>query len=562
MTLKRSPRRTKASKSGNRATLPEIVLSEAQPQTELASLVERTFSTTGTSPASGKKAILDLEGMSGRRYRLFVNSLLSGLQDARYLEIGPWTGSTFCSAIYGNVLRAVAIDNWSEFGGLRETFFANLSRFRGKDAQIEIVEKDFREVDFTKLGRFNVYFFDGPHQEQDHFDGLRLALPALDERFVFIVDDWNWNSVRSGTLSAIDKCGLSVEFSISVRTTLDDTHPDHDGFNAKVTDWHNGYFIAVLKKPGLHLADETMSSNQTRLTAVALSSNQFLVSKSASEASILVGITFHYVRRRLVYLLDVVLALADFPVHRLDIVVLTNTLDPGERASISDLLCPMLREGKTLEVQSCPGLAHPFDLAWSHKQLISDRVLPPHSPYNHFVYLEDDIRFGYTNFCYYMAYRPKLAAAGVIPSFVRTEFNLTDGKLYATDYLEPINPHNIPTVVVGGYRFCNIEYPYCGLYVLDRELAEEYVASPSFHPDRSLSVTDWDVRERAAMGLCWERPQAGFLSRYVVPIDLSTGMVSSPCWVTHVPGSYANQPDLQHGKIPINQLTYAPSADG
>ena len=64
--------------------------------------------------------------MSGRRYRLFVNAFLSGLQDARYLEIGAWAGSTFCSAIYGHAVRAVAIDDWSEFGGLRETFFANL----------------------------------------------------------------------------------------------------------------------------------------------------------------------------------------------------------------------------------------------------------------------------------------------------------------------------------------------------------------------------------------------------------------------------------------------------
>jgi hypothetical protein len=198
-------------------------------------------------------------------------------------------------------------------------------------------------------------------------------------------------------------------------------------------------------------------------------------------------------------------------VRRLDIVVLTNTLDPSERASISDLLCPMLHEGKTLEtleVQSCPGLAHPFDLAWSHKQLISDRVLPPDSPCTHFVYLEDDIRFGYTNFCYYLAYRPKLAAAGLFHrSFVLSS------TLRTANYTRPINPHSIPTVVVGGYRFCNIDYPYCGLYVLDRELAEEYVASPSFHPDSSLSVTDWDVRERGAMGLCWERPQAGFHSR-------------------------------------------------
>ena len=391
----------KVSTSGNQTRLPEIVLSGPHPKSELASLVERTFSTSWTSESSGKDAILELEGMSGKRYRLFVNALIAGLRDARYLEIGVWAGSTFCSAIYGNAIRAVAIDNWSEFGGPREIFFVNLARFRGENANIEIIESDFRQVEFARLGKFNVYLFDGPHQEQDHFDGLRVALPAMDERFIFIVDDWNWSSVRSGTLSAISQLGLSVEFSISVRTTLDGSHPDHDGFNAKTTDWHNGYFIAVLKKPDAALTIEIAPDGQARGANVALSDPRLHAMEDASLASLLVGITFHYVPARLFYLLDVVRALADFPVRRLDVVVLTNTVDPIERGSISDILGPLLRDGKTLEVLSCPGLAHPFDLAWSHKPLISERVFPNGSPYTHFVYLEDDTRFGYMNFCYF-----------------------------------------------------------------------------------------------------------------------------------------------------------------
>ena len=36
--------------------------------------------------------------------------------DARYSEVGVWKGSTLCSAIYGNKVRALAADNWSGFG--------------------------------------------------------------------------------------------------------------------------------------------------------------------------------------------------------------------------------------------------------------------------------------------------------------------------------------------------------------------------------------------------------------------------------------------------------------
>ncbi len=73
------------------------------------------------------------------------------------------------------------------------------------------MESDFRAVDFGSLGRFNVYLFDGPHTDKDQHDGVILALPALDDQFVLIVDDWNWQPVRDGTMSAIRAADLRVD---------------------------------------------------------------------------------------------------------------------------------------------------------------------------------------------------------------------------------------------------------------------------------------------------------------------------------------------------------------
>jgi len=193
-------------------------------------------------------AFLDLEGMSGRRYRLFINALIRLIPNPRYLEVGVWAGSTLCSAIAGNKVQAVAIDNWSQFGGPRELFLENLKRFRA-GSEVTVLERDFRSLRFADYGRFNVYLYDGPHSAADQHDGIALALPALDSEFVLIVDDWNWAEVRTGTHSAIDRLELEVVFAIEVRTTADDTHPPNCGFEAKTTDWHNGYFIAVLRKP-------------------------------------------------------------------------------------------------------------------------------------------------------------------------------------------------------------------------------------------------------------------------------------------------------------------------
>ena len=281
----------------------------------------------------------------------------------------------------------------------------------------------------------------------------------------------------------------------------------------------------------------------------------------ASSASLLVAITFHYVASRLFYLLDVVRALADFPVQRLDVIIVTNTTAPSERNSISDLLAPLLHGGKTVEVLPCPALAHPHDLAWAHKPLISGRFLAAGSGYTHFIYLEDDTRFGYANFCYFAAFRPKLAPSGLVPSFVRTEFSLRDGRLYSTDFLAPFTPDGGPCVAVDNYRFCAVDFPYCGLFVLDRELAAEHLASAAFRPESSISLApEWPIRERAAMGLCWTAPPPGFRARYVVPVERNSGVVPGCCWVAHLPNNYANDPTTPYGKIPMSELASVAAA--
>jgi hypothetical protein len=108
-----------------------------------------------------------------------------------------------------------------------------------------LVEQDFREVDYRALGKFNVFLFDGPHSEADHRDAIVIVQPSLANRFVLIVDDWNWRRVRLGTMHGLLAADCRVEASVQVRTTNDDSHPSC-AFEA--SDWHNGYFIAVVRK--------------------------------------------------------------------------------------------------------------------------------------------------------------------------------------------------------------------------------------------------------------------------------------------------------------------------
>lgn len=224
---------------------PDIQMSSMSPTTGLANDVRTAFDRALLNDGKVSDAVLALPGMSGRKYRLFINNLIGLMSDPRYLEIGVWQGSTLCSAIFQNEVTATAIDNWSQFNGPVARFRSNLAKFKGK-AKVNVLERDFRDVSFDSLGKFNVYLFDGPHSYKDQYDGLTLAKPALDEIFILIVDDWNWNRVRVGTFDAIRDSGYHIDYSIELRTSLDGTTPLLRGYKS---DWHNGYFIAVMTVP-------------------------------------------------------------------------------------------------------------------------------------------------------------------------------------------------------------------------------------------------------------------------------------------------------------------------
>jgi hypothetical protein len=207
-------------------------------------LVTNAFARALMRDSKLPRAIRNIEGMSGQIYRSFINNLVETYSDARYLEIGCWAGSTATAALYGNAAKCVCIDNWSEFGGPKRKFFTNIEMVRSDKIDFNFIEQDFRKVDCRALGTFNIYVFDGPHNESDHYDGIVLVQPALEQSHILIVDDWNWTAVRDGTLRALVEINCRITFWIEVRTTFEGDQPSL----FKESDWHNGYFIAVVER--------------------------------------------------------------------------------------------------------------------------------------------------------------------------------------------------------------------------------------------------------------------------------------------------------------------------
>jgi hypothetical protein len=190
-----------------------------------------------------------LPGMSGSKYRYLINNLVQNTPDARYLEVGSWKGSTACSAMYGNKVTAVCIDDWSEtMQGVhaRDDFLKNTNAVKTDDINFTFIESDFNKVNFETLGKFNIYLYDGSHAEADQYNGITRAQPALDDVYTLIVDDWNGPDSQNGTLKALADLGQTIVARIDIITRRDGQHPI---LHSENSDWHNGYCIAVVKKP-------------------------------------------------------------------------------------------------------------------------------------------------------------------------------------------------------------------------------------------------------------------------------------------------------------------------
>ena len=269
---------------------------------------------------------------------------------------------------------------------------------------------------------------------------------------------------------------------------------------------------------------------------------------------ILVAITVHFNAARLAYLAEVMRSLAEFPVAAMHVVLLTNTAHDEELASL-ERLCGETLVGKSFSIRSYEYLAHPHYLTWRHREIVASEFAGGNDGrYTHFIYLEDDIRLSFANFSYFVEYREILRESGLLPSFLRVEFNDTLHGFVNSDNKAPVDVARQPRVDRGNVVLVNMPFPYIACYILDLDLAGEFMRSRSFRRERSRTVTDWEVRERAAMGLCHENVPAPFQCRYVVPISKATGTALNSAWISHLPNNYANDPASGFGKVRMDDL--------
>lgn len=181
---------------------------------------------------------LSIEGMSSKNIRTLVNFLLN-TDDSRYLEIGTWRGATFYAALYSNnIKQATVIDDFSQFDGSLDVFLKNM---QGVTSEYQVIVKDCFKLDVTELkGPYNFYFFDGYHSLDNQTKALTEYYTVLDDEFIYICDDWNWDDVRNGTKAGVAACGLTVVKDYEFFTP--------NRVNGDTTTWWNGFYVAHMRK--------------------------------------------------------------------------------------------------------------------------------------------------------------------------------------------------------------------------------------------------------------------------------------------------------------------------
>ena len=220
--------------------------------------VSRAIENAKANKSNLSDQILHIDGMSGTKTRHLLNNLL--WPGCSYLEIGSWKGSTFVSALYQkHVKRATVIDNWSLFGGPRGEFLFHVNTYLD-DYQLKLgipSEKDNGVISLIdqhcfhlnpKIPEnitFDVYFYDGNHDEKDQYKAISEFYKYLSPISVVLIDDWNFDYVRKGTLDAIRDLQINVVWKHEILLTDDNTHTPLD--KARVDFW-NGIGIFVFRK--------------------------------------------------------------------------------------------------------------------------------------------------------------------------------------------------------------------------------------------------------------------------------------------------------------------------
>jgi predicted O-methyltransferase YrrM len=212
------------------------------------SIVLSAIDNSGTQTSNFNEQDFDISGLSSHRVRHLLNSICSN-QGIKYLEVGAYLGSTFCAAIQNNTLEAYAVDNWKITDiqpaennvkieqSSYEEFKLNVKKYKG-NSKIRVINADVKNLvpkDFHS--KVNFVFYDGDHNYQEQLEALEVIKDLVEDTFILILDDANFEGVVESADEFIYKNHYKILFERKFLNSIEDDKM-----------WWNGLYILILQK--------------------------------------------------------------------------------------------------------------------------------------------------------------------------------------------------------------------------------------------------------------------------------------------------------------------------
>jgi hypothetical protein len=199
----------------------------------------------------------------------------------------------------------------------------------------------------------------------------------------------------------------------------------------------------------------------------------------------------------------------------------------------------------------------PWLLTWEHRKILRENVISADRN-SLFLYIENDVKFTQRNLDYWIRSRNELLKTRLIPSFTIIEkISDTSEEISVSQFGgKPSSFKNMPKLEVADEVYIQLDNPYCACYLLDKELATEFVNSKAFDEKASRELTWWDIGARAAMGLGFVNPPNGFKSRHVVPVKKAGSYykIQDDAKLHHLPNLYCQVDEIEKKFLPVDQI--------
>lgn len=236
-------------------------------------------------------------------------------------------------------------------------------------------------------------------------------------------------------------------------------------------------------------------------------------------------ITYFANQRRIKYLIETVRGLLEIP--GMDIFVHTND---AESIALNGLHHTVVEHDLTN--------THPYYLAAKSRKKIAELA----DSYDYTVYIEDDIRFGLSNFEYYLRHHSLVKQLGLYISFLRVERREEDNVLKLTDVTAA--SCCFPRELLAGKSYFRVPATqYCAMWILDRDELSSFIENyPSVFWLESGLHDKW-IREHAALG-----PIYSFYKACLYADE--PGL-----FIHHIPNNYANDAKSQFGKVDVTAVS-------